>query len=202
MSRLLAPARYEQIKCIAADFIEDYALAYPLRPLEIADQLGVHVSIHAGELPSTGRFCPTTDGFTEPFTSRHGTKFTIHATGAVSERRQRFTLMHELAHIWLDHPRADSSLTDDRAEGEANFLAGYLLAPDVLVVEWVPDLSVNRISDTFDVSDDAAQQIFDRVFRARNLGVIGKSHDHRILDAATRHILTDEDVVGCFLGLA
>lgn len=202
MSRLLAPKRYEQLKSTAADFIEDYALAYPLQPLEIADQLGVHVSIHAHELPAMGLQCATTDGFTEPFTSRHGPKFRIHTTDTVCVRRQRFTLMHELAHIWLDHPRAHCSLTDERAEGEANFLASYLLAPDILVVEWVPELSLNSISDTFDVSDEAAQQIFDRVFRARNLGAIGKPHDHRILNAATKRIVTSEDAVGRFMGLA
>ena len=41
MSRILTSRRYEEVKALGADLIEDYELAYPLEPFEIADVLGV-----------------------------------------------------------------------------------------------------------------------------------------------------------------
>ena len=52
MSRKLTSRRYEEVKALGADFIEDYELVYPLEPFEIADFLGVHVAIHTEGLPA------------------------------------------------------------------------------------------------------------------------------------------------------
>ena len=41
MSRKLTSRRYEEVKALGADLIEDYELVYPLEPFEIADVLGV-----------------------------------------------------------------------------------------------------------------------------------------------------------------
>ena len=180
--------RYEQIKALGADLIEDYELVYPLEPFEIADVLGVHVAIHNEGLPVTAQRFSTSDGYTEPVASRHGWKFRIHINGSTPGIRQRFTLMHELAHIWLDHLRADAILTDERAEGEANFLANYLLAPDALVVLWAPELTISAIAQAFRMSDEAAEIAHGRVLRAINRGTIGKPLDHRIATCATRRI--------------
>lgn len=98
--------RYEELKSLAADLVEDYSLSYPLDPFEIAATLGVHVTVHQFGLPNAARFCGTTDGYTTPAQSAHGVKFKVHLNGATSRLRRRFTLMHEIAHIWLDHPRA------------------------------------------------------------------------------------------------
>lgn len=202
MSRKLAPSRYEEIKALGADLVEDYELVYPLEPFEIADVLGVHVAIHHEGLPVTAQRFSTSDGYTEPVASRHGWKFRIHINGSTAVIRQRFTLMHELAHIWLDHLRADATLTDERAEGEANFLANYLLAPDALVVMWTPELTISAIAHTFDMSDEAAEFAHGRVMRAKNKGAIGKSHDHRIATCATRRIGPPATELGVRLGLA
>ena len=51
MKRILSHHRYEQLKALAADFIEDYVLCYPLDTFEIAAVLGLHVAVHAGGLP-------------------------------------------------------------------------------------------------------------------------------------------------------
>ena len=41
VSRKLTSRRYEEVKALGADLIEDYELVYPLEPFEIADVLGV-----------------------------------------------------------------------------------------------------------------------------------------------------------------
>lgn len=62
MSRMLSHRRYEELKALGADLIEDYALAYPLDPFEIADLMGVHVTVHEHGLPPAAAwFCSTTD---------------------------------------------------------------------------------------------------------------------------------------------
>ena len=109
--------------------------------------------------------------------------------------------MHELAHIWLDHLRADATLTDERAEGEANFLANYLLAPDALVVLWAPELAISAIAQVFHMSDEAAEHAHGRVLRAVNRGAIGKPHDHRIATCATRRIDPSGTELSVRLGL-
>jgi len=202
VSRKLAPSRYEEIKVLGADLIEDYELVYPLEPFEIAELLGIHVAIHNEGLPVTAQRFSTSDGYTEPVASRHGWKFRIHINGSTPGIRQRFTLMHEVAHIWLDHLRADATLTDDRAEGEANFLANYLLAPDALVVMWAPSLTISEIAQVFLMSDEAAELAHGRVLRAVNRGAIGKPHDHRIAACATRRIDPPPTELSVALGLA
>ena len=64
MKRILSHHRYEQLKSFAADFIEDYALCYPLDPFEIAAMLGLHVKVHEFGLPPTASLCSTSDGYT------------------------------------------------------------------------------------------------------------------------------------------
>lgn len=188
MTRKLSYRRYEQLKGLGADFIEDYELSYPLDPFEIAALLGVHVTVHEQGLPPTARFCSTTDGYTVPVQSAHGLKFQVHLNGVTSPPRQRFTLMHEIAHVWLDHPRADGLVSEDVAEAEANFLAAYLLAPDTLVVAWVPQLTVAGIAQEFQVSDEAAGIIHGRVVRALNANAQGRDYDRRIASSAVKRV--------------
>ena len=202
MSRKLASSRYQEIKALGADLIEDYEVVYPLEPFEIADVLGVHVAIHVEGLPVTAQRFSTSDGYTEPVASRNGWKFRIHINGSTPAIRQRFTLMHELAHVWLDHLCADATLTDERAEGEANFLANYLLAPDALVVMWTPELSISAIAQVFQMSDEAAELAHGRVMRAVNRSAIGRPHDHRIAASATRRIEPPAPGLSTLLGLA
>lgn len=202
MSRKLPSHRYEQLKALAADFIEDYGLVYPVEPFEIADALGIQVIIHTDGLPPVAERFSTSDGYTEPVASRHGWKYRIHVNGATPPLRQRFTMVHELAHVWLDHLRADTSLTDELAEGEANFLAGYLLAPDTLVIKWAPELAIWRIAKVFYISEDAAEIAHARVLRALNNGAIGKPHDQRIADCATRRIQPPVGELSAWLGPA
>jgi len=113
-------------------------------------------------------------------------KFKAHLNGATSLLRRRFTLMHEIAHIWLDHPRVSAPSCENVTEAEANFLAAYLLAPDALVVAWVQDLTVAGIAQEFQVSDEAAGIIHHRVMRMLNGNAGHRSYDRRIASSAVR----------------
>lgn len=188
MSRMLSHRRYEELKALGADLIEDYALAYPLDPFEVADILGVHVTVHEYGLPPMAAwFCSTTDAYTLPGQSSHGLKFQVHLNGAAPPLRQRFTLMHEVAHLWLDHPRAETFI-GEVAEAEANFLASYLLAPDALVTAWVPGLTVTGIAEEFQVSEESAGLIHKRVLRMLTANAQGRHYNRRIASAALKRV--------------
>lgn len=192
MTRKLPYRRYEELKSLAADLIEDYALSYPLDPFEIAAALGMHVTVHEFGLPPAAWFCGTKDGYRTPAQSKHGLKFKTHLNGATSLLRRRFTLMHEIAHVWLDHLRAAGPDCENVAEAEANFLAAYLLAPDALVVAWVEDLTVAGIAQEFQVSDEAAAIIQHRVMRMLNGNAGRRGYDRRIASSAVRLLDTTD----------
>ena len=186
MKRILSHHRYEQLKALAADFIEDYALCYPLEPFEIAAVLGLHVAVHAGGLPPAASFCSTDDGYTVALLSARGPKYQIHLNGVKPFLRQRFTLMHEISHVWLGHLHNDGLVEDDQQEAEANFVASYLLAPDQLVLAWVPELTVAGIAEKFQVSREAAGLIHGRVLRMLNTGAQRRDYDRRITSAGAQ----------------
>jgi hypothetical protein len=188
VKRILSHHRYEQLKALAADFIEDYALCYPLDPFEIAAVLGLHVAVHAGGLPPAASFCSTDDGYTVALLSAHGPKYQIHLNGVKPLLRQRFTLMHEISHVWLGHLHKDGLVEDHQQEAEANFFASYLLAPDQLVLSWVPELTVAGIAEKFQVSREAAGLIHGRVLRMLNTGARRRDYDRRIASAGAQRV--------------
>ncbi len=70
------------------------------------------------------------------------------------EKRVRFTIMHEIGHVVLDHAEAS-----DLAESEANFFAKYALAPPPLVHEKKPE-DYLELAESFDLSNECASYSF------------------------------------------
>lgn len=66
------------------------------------------------------------------------------------KKRVRFTIMHEIAHIELNHTEHS-----DLAEAEANFFAKYALAPPPLINHIHPDDYLD-LSRCFDISKELA----------------------------------------------
>lgn len=186
MSRKLDSQRYEELKVAAADLIEDYGIEYPLDPFRLATNLGMSVTVYEHGLPDLGSLCDSRDGITVPVVTRLGIAYHTYLNGRQAYVRQRFTMAHELAHVWLNHLQADFSLALDTAEGEANFFASYLLAPDALVLEWIPNITIQAIASTFHISDEAAGLTHKRVMRAMNLWPTLREYDQRILDSAAK----------------
>ncbi|CAB4567575.1 unannotated protein [freshwater metagenome] len=186
MALLINQVRYAEIKSLVADLIEDYGLTYPIDPFNLGELLGAEIVVHKRKLPSIAAHLQTSDGFTESIRTEFGVTFRVHVNGEMPEARQRFTLAHECAHIWLDH-LVDGNFVDfDRGEQEANFFASYLLAPDVLVDSWLARVQVPEISSEFNVSHEAATFVFKRYMKAAALGPLESEVDLRILRSATR----------------
>lgn len=74
----------------------------------------------------------------------------IYYNDSMPDRRIRFTIMHEIGHIILDHTEHS-----DLAESEANYFAKYALAPPPLVHQLQIEDYV-ELADTFDISYECA----------------------------------------------
>lgn len=85
--------------------------------------------------------------------------FNIYYDNVQSERRQRFTIMHEIGHIKLGH-KEDS----EYAEKCANRFASYALAPSSLIEKFGCE-DVEDIAEKFHVSTECAVVAFDRYQR-------------------------------------
>lgn len=182
MSRLRLSSRYEEIKLSIAELVEDYDISYPVDLMQVAENLGVRVDvgIWGFEPPELG--CISGDGFVETTDTPFGHQFRISLNGLVQTVRQRFTLAHEIGHIWLEHPFRWQSLGAEATEGEANFFASYLLAPDILVASCVKSLAVDEIAEVFGLSNTAAVQVQRRVFRAINHDDLRSDYSRKILE--------------------
>ncbi len=83
---------------------------------------------------------------------------TIYYNDLAYDKRARFTLMHEIGHIMLNH-RTESRM----AEKEANFFARYALAPPILILANDQDFEMDKlkIRELFDVSPEVSEYVYE-----------------------------------------
>lgn len=146
--------RYDEIEKIVVDFFESITInKFPLDCFEICKQRGIRL-IPYSELSQIAKEALNTaskDGCCAKVEIENG-KFVwvIYYNDRMPKKRIRFTIMHELGHIILDHSE-DSEL----AESEANYFAKYALAPPPLIHRlYVEDYI--ELATVFDLSDECA----------------------------------------------
>lgn len=97
------------------------------------------------------------DGLTLRVPAGHGIRYIVlHNEDARGPRRKRFTLAHEIGHIYLDH------LEDgEQQEAEADAFAAQLLMPRILMEQlvhlWDGGMMAAHAADIFAVSPSAAE---------------------------------------------
>lgn len=122
---------------------------------------------------------PATDWFAEACVRKHGNSFVIELAGAATDERDRFSIAHELGHVFLHmgylvDPAAWENIDEYRdspmyrlghsaEEHEANEFAAAFLMPEeefrrvARKYESSHGYSVSDIADVFDVSVPAAR---------------------------------------------
>jgi Zn-dependent peptidase ImmA (M78 family) len=164
----------------ARQIIRDYGITQPpIRVEEIAHSQGIEIVRHRFEGPESG------------FALRDGSRRIIGLNTQTSQRRQRFTVAHELGHLLLHEGkiivdqavlRVDlrndvSSMGTDVQEIEANTFAAALLMPENIVFDHVLRLVkangqitretlIAELARIFDVSAEAMG------YRLINLGIL------------------------------
>lgn len=136
---------------------------------------GYHADLHAlvAKLGGTVDVSPWLLG-DESLTVNSARDFTIHLPPLTSERRDRFTIAHELGHYFLHYlqPKLEGKYrfgrgSRNRAETQANYFAASLLMPESKFRSAYEEYSGDdwAIADAFGVSPQAVD------IRAQTLGL-------------------------------
>lgn len=156
--------RYEEIKVIVVDMFERYQVScVPISSFEIASKMGITVIPYSAydEKTQTLLEKKSEDGF---FVEMIEGKHYIFYNDTMGYGRINHTIMHEIAHIVLEHTE-DSDL----AEAEVSFFAKYALAPPVLIRKLKLE-DPYEIATTFDISFEAALYAYDYYQKRKNWG--------------------------------
>lgn len=134
------------------DILETANVTYfPINCFELLDKLGIKYIDYNSLNNKKKNACKMLSN--DAFVFRN----TIYYDGSIYDKRLRFSLMHELGHIVLDHG-ADSSSYE---EHEADYFASNLLAPEP-IVNYAELTSANEISKLFGLSRQAANIVLNR----------------------------------------
>ena len=93
-----------------------------------------------------------------------------------NRRRYRFSIAHEIGHIWLEH-KEDTK----ENEAEANFFAAYLLVPVPLIIKYEISESA-RISSLFDVSSRVGDYSLSRATKRLKIDKPQTEYEYSIIN--------------------
>lgn len=169
-----------EIKELAEELIDTYALTIPVHIFELADLMGIKWKTCTTEQlqhiiqKNDGKELEQINNWTDVLGFYDPTDQKIYLNDDNQPiTRKRFTMAHEIAHVTLHHSingllrrvflRQDIVIPRDEIEAEANYFAGYLLMPDQSIKErlkYVPVLGygeqiIKALAKTFAVSSDA-----------------------------------------------
>lgn len=131
-----------EIESNIVEILEDYNyVSFPLSMSRLAGLLGISLS----EYPVNSRINLLSNSYSSDAFVVHDSRYTYTriylAHYEESQiRRVRFSVAHEIGHTVLEH-HEDSALCEE----EANYFAGYLLAPHPLVLRCPHDYTISEI---------------------------------------------------------
>ncbi|WP_418427947.1 ImmA/IrrE family metallo-endopeptidase [Anaerotruncus massiliensis (ex Liu et al. 2021)] len=136
---------------------------FPVRPTEIARKNDILVFEYSDYMRTTGRSCEEVftrygkDGFTQLI----GGKYTVFYNHCSSPARCRWTLAHELGHIFLGHiteqcPTLSRGVVKDFLDIQADNFAARLLCPEA-IAHFCAVRSEEELRGLFDISKQAAK---------------------------------------------
>lgn len=138
-------------------FIKYQVKCIPVSGFEIATKMGIKLIPYSSLSPEKRKCAESVDP--DGFVACAGTEECIYYNDVDhTYERQNMTILHEIAHIVLDHTGSPDNR--DREEDEADFFAKYAIAPPVLVDRINPQ-SYKEIYDHFDITYEAAHYAYD-----------------------------------------
>lgn len=150
----LSGNRYDEIETVIVELFKRISInKFPLDCFEICKQIGIRIVPYSrlSEKERTELSAASKDGCCALFEiEKDKFVWVIFYNDKMSKHHIRFTIMHELGHIILDH-----SEHSDLAESEANYFAKYALAPPPLVHKLQIEDYI-ELSERFDISYECA----------------------------------------------
>lgn len=177
----LANSRYEDIKNIIADMLEDYNIStFPVDIDYLATKMNITFVYETSHLKDLDGTVIPVDGAVLTDYSNMTHKVFI-ANWSTYKGKQRYTKGHEVGHIVLGHKECT-----EQTESESEFFSAYLFAPSCLIlVEKLQPILINNpelYPAIFGLSGPAANYAHNR-FRLRlSCGAPLKDYEKRILD--------------------
>lgn len=153
----LTPKRYKEIESAVVEMFEECGLhTVPIDCFAIADKLYYRLKPYSS-LPLDEQWDAlekSEDGFScieqDPFTKMYA--YVIYYNDYEQNlRRVRFTIFHEIGHIYLGHLDDREGKDSETLESEANFFARNAICP-LPLMNMTGITDINEVCDTFDVS--------------------------------------------------
>lgn len=149
--------RYEEIKKVVIAKLQEWGIdRLPFDCFLLCEKLGIVLKKYYDQDSITlqNLLARSEDAFCFVAVNDEGySYFTIVYNDHKPKHRIRFSIMHEIGHIVLDHSE-HSTL----AETEANFFAQYMLVP-IPILQYHQPLSSPKISSLYNISEECANNI-------------------------------------------
>lgn len=171
---------YEELNLDVCDLLDDLGLTtYPVNPFLMLRKLGASVIPYSslGNRELALAMTVSEDAFHIRSESINAAPLIVAINNRKSFTRMRFSAGHELGHIIRNHVSES-----ERNESEANYFAGYLLAPDPLVAKYCPSLDVQEIMDIFRIGPECAKVARDHTSNWLKYGGSLKEYEKHLLD--------------------
>lgn len=176
---MLERQHQKEIERAVIELLEDYDLAkYPISVAAAAEALQVKI-VPYSTLDSQVQnmaFDVSSDAFTIADAEYNSTTLAVNDVSGSNYNRARFSGAHELAHIFLGHNEKSP-----HKEDEADYFAGYLLAPHPLILTMPKDAVV---ADRFGVSGQCASYAIDQANRRRRESPLWEPHEQWLVNNA------------------
>ena len=120
--------------------------------LKVLERLDISVIAYSDISEERGEACLrlSEDGYSALIGYETYSRWYIYYNDRKSVERIRFTLMHELGHISIDHQNEN-----EVSEAEANFFAKYILAPPIVIDQLIDDIEdYVDLSNIFQISHE------------------------------------------------
>ncbi len=177
---MVSRARQIEIEVEVVEMLKDYGLAsYPMSIGMVAEALGIALVPYStlGEKERELALAASGDAFGIHNADFTVAKIAVNDTAGFNFNRSRFSGGHEVGHIHLEH-------TEDtpNREAEADYYAGYLLAPHPLILTMPKEAS---IADKFGISQSCADFAYDQAEVRRREVDPWRPHEKWLIEHAT-----------------
>lgn len=167
---------WQALEVSVVELLQDYGIfRYPINPLDLASRMGIEVRFYSeyDYLLRQAIVNASEDAFL--VVDRTRCKPYIFVNEAVSpQSRFGFSVCHEIAHWWLGH-----EIGINVEEEEANYFAGYLLAPHPLIIN--RGLNQLQVQNIFGIGEWPAEIAIKQAHRARRHRQNWREHEEWIL---------------------
>lgn len=152
------------IKIKISNIVKEYNLTYPIDPFILCEKMGYVLVKYSDLSPEVIEKYKNKNKNGFKIEDSDGTIYIIY-NDIKDIRIIKFTILHEIGHIVLGHLE-ESEL----AETQANFFAGFLLAPPVIIIYLNICDDINKISKVFGITYSCADSSNNRANSRKKYG--------------------------------